>query len=47
MVIWLIVIGLIVLLGRYAIEGGQREERKKKFIDNMNNFDEKYSKKSK
>jgi hypothetical protein len=37
--ILIIVIVGIVLLGRYAIAEGQKKERQKKFMKNMNNFD--------
>ena len=37
--ILLAVIGITVLLGRYAIAEGQRIERQKKFTKNMNNYE--------
>jgi len=33
------VIGITVILGRYAIAEGQRIEQQKKFMKNMKNFD--------
>ena len=38
-VILLIVIGVVALLGRWAIAEGHRIEQQKKFHRNMNNFD--------
>jgi hypothetical protein len=46
MVILIIVIGVIVLLGRYALAEGRRIENHKKFLNNMNNFDKNNSKKT-
>jgi len=37
--ILLVVIGVTVMLGRYAISEGQRQERHKKFIEDMNKWD--------
>ena len=37
--ILLVVICVIVMLGRYAISEGQRQERHNKFIENMNKWD--------
>tara|TARA_B100001758_G_C17861857_1_gene329391 strand:+ start:232 stop:420 length:189 start_codon:yes stop_codon:yes gene_type:complete len=37
--ILLIVICVIVMLGRYAIEEGERVERHKKFMEDMNKWD--------
>jgi len=39
--ILLTVIGITTLLGRYAIAEGQRVERQKKFMKDMENFDKK------
>ena len=39
--ILLAVIGITVLLGRYAIAEGQRVERQKKMLKNMENFNKK------
>ena len=39
MVIFIIVIGVTVLLGRYALAERCRIEQQKKFMKNMNNFD--------
>ena len=39
---WLITIGIIILmylLGKYAIEEGQRVERQKEFEKNLENWD--------
>mgnify|MGYP001452658847 CR=1 FL=1 len=39
---WLIVVGIIIaiyLLGKYAIEEGQRSERQKEFEKNLKNWD--------
>ncbi len=39
---WLIVVGIIIaiyLLGKYAIEEGQRVERQKDFEKNLENWD--------
>ena len=38
------VIVVTILLGRYAIEEGQRVERQKKFFEDMENFDNKKKK---
>jgi len=38
-VIFIVVIGITVLLGRYALAEGRRIEQQKKFQRNMNNFD--------
>ena len=41
---WLIAIGVIIvmcLLGKYAIEEGQRVERQKEFEKNLRNWDKK------
>ena len=38
-VILLIVIGAVVLLGRYALTEGQRVEKQKRFMREMENFD--------
>jgi len=46
---WLIVLGVIIamyLLGKYAIEEGQRSERQKEFERNLKEFDNKKIKKS-
>ena len=40
-VIFIVVIVITVLLGRYAIAEGQRIESQKKFMRNMNSFDKK------
>ena len=37
--ILLVVVGVTVMLGRYAIQEGQRVERQKKFMEDMENFD--------
>ena len=37
--IFIAVIGVIILLGRYAIREGQRIESQKKFMKNMNEYD--------
>ena len=42
--ILLAVIVVTILLGRYAIEEGQRQERHKKFMKDMKNFDKKKKK---
>ena len=42
---WLIVLGVIIamyLLGKYAIEEGQRSERQKKMMKDLENFDKKH-----
>jgi len=39
---WLIALGIIIavyLLGKYAIEEGQRSERQKEFEKNLKNWD--------
>tara|TARA_R110002020_G_scaffold391303_4_gene601713 strand:- start:1426 stop:1569 length:144 start_codon:yes stop_codon:yes gene_type:complete len=41
MLILLVVVGVTVMLGRYAIAEGQRVERHKKFMKDMENFDKK------
>ena len=41
---WLVALGIIValfLLGKYAIEEGQRSERQKEFEKNLKNWDKK------
>ena len=41
---WLITLGIIIfmyLLGKYAIEEGQRVERQKEFEKNLNNWGKK------
>ena len=43
-IIFIVVIVAIVLLGRYAIAEGQRAERQKKFMKNMNDFEDKNKK---
>ena len=40
-VIFIVVMVIIVLLGRYALAEGRRVEQQKKFMRNMNNFDKK------
>jgi len=40
--ILIIVIGLIVVLGRYAIAEGHRVERNNKFLKDFNDFDKKH-----
>jgi len=42
---WLIALGIIIavyLLGKYAIEEGQRSERQKEFERNLKKWDEKH-----
>jgi len=39
--ILLVVIVVIFFIGRYAIEEGQRVERQKKMMKNLENFDKK------
>lgn len=39
MIILVSVIALVIILGRYAINEGQRVERQKKFMKNMENYD--------
>ena len=43
-IIFIVVMVITVLLGRYAIAEGQRAERQKKFMKNMKNFDTKNKK---
>ena len=38
-VIFIVVIEITALLGRYALAEGRRAEQNKKFMKNMNNFD--------
>ena len=38
-VIFIVVIVITTLLGRYALAEGRRIEQQKKFMKNMNNFD--------
>ena len=40
-VIFIVVIAITALLGRYALAEGLRVEQQKKFMKNMNNFDKK------
>ena len=40
--ILLAVIVAMILLGKYALEEGQRIESKKKFMKNMEKYDKKY-----
>ena len=40
-VILVIIIAITILLGRYAIAEGQRVERQKKMLKNMENFNKK------
>jgi len=40
-VILVIIIAITILLGRYAIVEGQRVERQKKMLKNMENFNKK------
>ena len=40
-VILLIVIGIIALLGRWAVAEGQRVEKQKRFMKDLENFDKK------
>ena len=40
-VIFLVVIAITALLGRYALAEGRRIEQQKKFYKNMNNFGKK------
>ena len=37
--IFIVVMVITVLLGRYALAEGRRIEQQKKFMKNMNNFD--------
>ena len=42
---WLVALGIITvlfLLGKYAIEEGQRSERQKEFEKNLKDWDKKY-----
>ena len=39
--IFIAVIIVTILLGRYALAEGRRVEQQKKFMNNMNNFDKK------
>jgi len=41
-VISLIVIVVMYLIGKYAIEEGQRVERQKKMMEDLKNFDKKH-----
>ena len=43
-VIFIAVIAITILLGRYALSEGQRIENQKKFMKNMKNFDTKNKK---
>tara|TARA_R110000744_G_scaffold134469_1_gene243500 strand:+ start:58 stop:198 length:141 start_codon:yes stop_codon:yes gene_type:complete len=43
-VIFIVIMVITVILGRYAIAEGQRTERQKKFMKNMNEFDNKNKK---
>ena len=43
--ILLAVIGITILLGRYALATADRIERQKKFMKNMNDFDTKKNRK--
>ena len=40
-VIFIVIMVITVLLGRYAITEGQRKEQQKKFYRNLENFDKK------
>ena len=40
-VIFIVIMVITVLLGRYAIAEGQRKEQQKKFYRNLENFDKK------
>jgi len=40
----IVIMVITVLLGRYAIAEGQRKERQKKFMKNINKFDNKNKK---
>mgnify|MGYP003627062556 CR=1 FL=1 len=40
-IIIIVVMVITVILGRYAIAEGQRKEQQKKFMKNMNEFDNK------
>ena len=47
---WLIALGIVIfmyLLGKYAIEQGQRAEQQKKFLKDLEEFDKKYKAKTK
>ena len=37
-IIFIVVVGLVILLGRYALAEGRRIESQKKFMKNMNNY---------
>ena len=41
-IIFIVVIVITTLLGRYALVEGQRIERQKKFMKNMKDHDKKY-----
>ena len=43
-VIFIAVMVITVILGKYAIAEGQRAERQKKFMKNMNDFEDKNKK---
>jgi len=43
--IFLAVIGITILLGRYALAEGRRIESQKKFMKNMNDYDKNKNKK--
>ena len=40
-IVIIVVMTITVILGRYAIAEGQRAERQKKFMKNMNEFENK------
>tara|TARA_Y100000356_G_scaffold30534_1_gene22302 strand:+ start:48 stop:197 length:150 start_codon:yes stop_codon:yes gene_type:complete len=47
---WLIALGIIIamyLLGKFAIEQGQRAEQQKKFLKDLEEFDKKFKPKTK
>ena len=47
---WLIALGIIIamyLLGKFAIEQGQRAEQQKKFLKDLEEFDRKFKPKTK
>ena len=47
---WLISLGIIIamyLLGKFAIEQGQRAEQQKKFLKDLEEFDRKFKPKTK
>ena len=46
-IILISVLVVTILIGRHAIAEGQRHERNKKFMENLNNFDMKNSKRTK